>query len=317
MKYILTLLLIFSPLFLICQEPVGEQDITPVNNAKIVEYQEKPKKVVFAEPFKLSFVLPEQATFDGKNLSQKDFEVLSLTKDKQNPLLTEITVLPLGLDISTFTALGFITSSGERIETEPLEIKIKEIPSKIKDLIDIRGPYRPFNVFLIILILLVIGAIIAGIIYYIRRKKRPIPLNLTAYEKKEQPMHEIALSQLDILVQSDLWQKNEYKLYYSEISDILREFLSARFNFGAQKMTSRELLKKLKTISDFKFDFNALQKMQQSISLVKFAKVIPTVENRDQVLKTAKEIIVENKETDLTPYQKKENQAGGKNEKTK
>ena len=128
-------------------------------------------------------------------------------------------------------------------------------------------------------------------------------------------MHEIALSQLDILVQSDLWEKSEYKLYYSEISDILRQFLSARFNFGAQKLTARELLKKLKNIPDFNFDFNAFKKMQQSISLVKFAKATQTVEDRDNVLKTAKEIIVENKEKDLSRYQNKEN--GGKDEKNK
>ena len=315
MKYFLTILFVFCPLFLIGQELPEEVEESSQNNARIVEYQEKPKKVVFAEPFKLSFVLPEKATFDGENLSQKDFEILSLTQDKQNPLLTEITVLPLSLQVSTLTALGFITPSGERIETETLEIKIKEIPSKIKDLIDIRGPYRPFNFLHLLLILVLPVAIIILIIHFIRRKKHPAPLNLTPYEKQEQPMHEIALSQLDILVQSDLWERNEYKLYYSEISDILRQFISARFNFGAQKMTARELLKKLKTIPDFKFDFNVLQKMQQSISLVKFAKVIPTAEDRDKVLKTAKEIIVENKEKDLTRYQKKENKAGGKNEK--
>ncbi len=315
MKYILTLLLIFSPLFLMGQEPTQEAEDSISNNVKVVEYQDKPKKVVFAEPFKLSFVLPEKATFDGENLSQKDFEILSLTQDQQNPLVTEITVLPLGLQVSTLTALGFTTPSGERIETETLEIKIKEIPSKIKDLIDIRGPYRPFSIFGLIVILFLIALVTAGIIYLIRRKKRPVPLNLTAYEKQEQPMHEIALSQLDILIQSDLWEKNKYKLYYSEISDILRQFLSARFNFEAQKMTARELLKKLKTIPDFKFDFNVLKNLQQSISLVKFARVIPTVEDRDQVLKTAKEMIIENKETDLTRYQKKENKTGGKNEK--
>ncbi len=317
MKYFLILLFVFFPFFSVGQETSKEVSDSVANNARIVEYRDKPKKVVFAEPFKLSFILPEAATFDGENLSQKDFEVLSLTQDKQNPLLTEITVLPLGLDISTFTALGFITSDGKRIETEPLEIKIKEIPSKIKDLIDIRGPYRPFNVFSLILIFCIIGIISAAIIYFVKRKKRPAPLNLTPYEKKEKPMHEIALSQLDMLVQSDLWEKNKYKLYYSEISDILRQFLSARFNFSAQKMTARELLKKLKTIPDFKFDFNAFQKLQQSISLVKFAKAIPTVENRDQVLKTAKEIIVENKETDLTPYQNKDKNPGGKDEKDK
>ncbi|MBO4706950.1 MAG: hypothetical protein J5594_00085 [Elusimicrobiaceae bacterium] len=299
------------------QEPVDGADSSLQNNVKIVEYKEKPKKVIFAEPFKLSFTLPEKATFDGENLSQKDFEILSLTQDKNNSLITEITVLPLGLQVSTLTALGFVTSNGEKIETEPLEIKINEMPSKIKDLIDIRGPYRPFNVLRLILILLLFGILIATIVYFIRRKKRPASLNLTPYEKQEQPMHEIALSQLDILVQSDLWEKNEYKLYYSEISDILRQFLSARFNFGAQKMTARELFKKLKTIPDFKFDFNALQKLQQSISLVKFAKAIPTIEDRDKVLITAKEMIIENKETDLTRYQKKENNPGGKDEKTK
>ncbi len=82
-------------------------------------------------------------------------------------------------------------------------------------------------------------------------------------------------------------------------------------------MTDKELMKKLKTISYFNFDFNALKKMQQSISLVKFAKVIPTVEDRDNVLRTAKGIIVENKEKDLSRYQKKENKAGGKDEKNK
>ncbi len=317
MKYFAILLFIFYPLFSMGQEPAQETDNSVQNNTRIVEYKEKPKKVVFAEPFKLSFTLPEKATFDGENLSQKDFEILSLTQDKNNPLVTEITVLPLGLQVSTLTALGFITSNGEKIETEPLEIKIKEMPSKIKDLIDIRGPYRPFNFLRLMSILLLFGLLIAIIVHFIRRKKRPAPLNLTPYEKKEQPMHEIALSQLDILVQSDLWEKNEYKLYYSEISDILRQFLSARFNFGAQKMTARELFKKLKTIPDFKFDFNALQKLQQSISLVKFAKAIPTIEDRDKVLITAKDMIIKNKETDLTRYQKKGNNLGGKDEKTK
>lgn len=316
MKYILILLFIFSPLFLVGQESSEKADETVADNSKIVEYQEKPKKVIFAEPFKLNFVLPEQAVFDGEK-SQKDFEILDITQDKQNPLLTEITVLPLGLEVSTLTALSFITPNGVRFQTESLEIKIKEIPSKIKDLIDIRGPYRPFNILRLMLILILFGIVIAGIVYFIRRKKHSASLNLTPYEKQEQPMHEIALAQLDILIRSDLWEKNKYKLYYSEISDILRQFLSARFNFGAQKMTARELFKKLQSIPGFKFDFNVLKNLQQSISLVKFARVIPTLEDRDKVLKTAKEMILENKETDLTRYNKKENKTGGKYEKNK
>ena len=292
------------------------QEEKEVNDFKILEYNDKPQKAVFSNPLKLTFTLPEEAVFDGDNLSQKDFEIISLKRSKDNPLLVEMTVLPFNLQISTLTALGFTSMNGDKFKTEELEINIEEIPSKIKGLIDIRGPFRPFNIFPYIFIVLVIVALVYAIIRFVKHKKQPKPLNLTPYEKKERPMHEIALSQLDMLARSDLWEKNEYKLYYSEISDILRQFLSARFNFEAQKMTARELLKKLKDISDFKFDFNTLKNFQQNIVLVKFAKLIPTAEERDYTLKTAKEIILTNKETDLSRYQNSAVKQGGDNEKT-
>ena len=320
MKYIYTLLFLFCSVFLIAQDISQDKSKNAElpaeeNHIKVLEYSSKPQKAVFAEPLKLTFTLPEPAEFDGENIALKDFQVLSLASDKQNPLVIEATVLPLNLSISTLTALSFTTAGGEKLQTEPLEIDIQEMPSKITELIDIRGPFRPFS-FLPYMLLIFFAAVIIGIIIYLKkRKKKPAPLPLTPYEKQERPMHEIALSQLDILTQSDLWEKQEYKLYYSEISDIIRQFLAARFNFDAPKMTARELFKKLKTISDFKFDFNILQKFQQSLSLVKFAKAIPTAEERDKALITAKEIILENKETDLSKYQKDINKGGKENEK--
>lgn len=321
MKYIYTLLFLFCFVFAFAQDALQDKpqntELTPEEtNIKVIEYSQKPQKAVFAEPLKLTFTLPEAAKFDGENISQKDFQILSLTQDKQNPLLMEATVLPLNLKVSTLTALGFITAGGDKLQTEPLEIDIQEMPSKITELIDIRGPFRPFNILPYILGALIAAGIIFLVIYFKKRKKKPLPLPLTPYEKQERPMHEIALSQLDILTRSDLWEKQEYKLYYSEISDILRQFLAARFNFDAPKMTARELFKKLKNISDFKFDFNILQKFQQAIILVKFAKAVPTEEDRDKVLITAKEIILENKETDLSKYQKDTNKKGENNEKS-
>ncbi len=316
MKYFLILLFVFFPFYLPAQESPADIEIQPEGNITVLEYENKPKEATFATPLKLIFKLPQAATFDGENISQKDFEVLSLEKDKNNPFIIEATVLPLNLKISTLTALGFITENGDKLQTEPLEINIKEIPSKIKDLIDIRGPYRPFNIWPYIFIILILILLIYFFRRFIKRKKQVKPLNLTPYQKRERPMHEIALSQLDILIQSDLWLKNEYKLYYSEISDIVRQFLTARFNFDAQKMTTKELFKKLKTIKDFKFDFNVLKNFQQDMVLVKFAKVIPTIEERDKTLNTAKQIILENKETDLSRYQIKDDKKERSNEKT-
>ena len=315
-KYFI-LVFLFFPLFAFSQPQNIDADdsVKQEENIKVLEYNNKPQKATFGTPLKLTFTLPDTAAFDGENTSQKDFEILSIVPNKQNPLLIEATVLPLNLQISTLTALGFITPGGEKLETENLEIDIEEIPSKITSLIDIRGPYRPFNIWPFIFIVLFIGLLIYAFIYFKKRKSKPQPLNLSPYQKQERPMHEIALSQLDILTQSDLWEKNQYKLYYSEISDILRQFLSARFNFEAQKMTARELFKKLKTVKDFKFDFNVFHKFQQELGLVKFARVVPSVEERDKTLLTAKAIILENKETDLSRYQAKDNLKGGGNEK--
>lgn len=315
MKHFYIFILLFFPLMLMAQERDIPQNIEN-NSAQILEYTNKPQKAVFAKPLKLQITLPEALSFDGENTSQKDFEVLSLSANKKNPLLLEMTVLPLNLHISTLTALGFTSSTGEKFQTEPLEIEVEEIPSKMKELIDIRGPFRPFNILPYLLIILSVAAIIYTIIYFKRRKKVEEPLLLTPYQKQERPMHEIALSQLDILIQSDLWAKSQYKLYYSEISDIIRQFLSARFGFEAEKMTARELAKKLKTIQDFKFDFNELQKFQQEIILVKFAKSVPTIEERDSTLNTAKNIILSNKEKDLSRYQNnKAEKTGEGNEK--
>ena len=306
MKYFLILMSLFFSVYLPAQENPVDIEVQPEGNITVLKYENKPKNATFAQPLKLTFKLPEVATFDGENLSQKDFEVLSVEQKKDNPLLIEATVLPLSLQASTLTALGFITKNGEKLQTEPLEINIKEIPSKIKDLIDIRGPYRPFNIWSYMFSILISVLLIYAIIRIVKRKKQVKQLNLTPYQQSERPMHEIALSQLDILIQSDLWLKNQYKLYYSEISDIVRQFLTARFNFDAQKLTAKELFKKLRTIQDFSFDFNVLKEFQRDMSLVKFAKVIPTIEERDKAISTAKEIILENKEKDLSRYQIKD-----------
>ena len=54
-----------------------------------------------------------------------------------------------------------------------------------------------------------------------------------------------ALNELKALEQKELWQKNETKQYYSELTRIFREYLTARFNVPAMEMTSRQINKAL------------------------------------------------------------------------
>lgn len=265
-----------------------------------LQFENVPKEVTFAQPFTLSVTLPEPATLD-KDTSQESFEITGVHQTQGNPLEITLDIVPFNLGISTLTAVSFVTQGGQTLETRPLEIDIKAAQTNIKGdgLIDIRGPYRPFNFWLFLWVLLFVVAAIYGVIHYKKRRTLPKTVNLSPYVNSVRPMHEIALEQLNILMMSELWLNKEYKVFYSEMSDILRGFLSARFNFDANKLTSRELLKKLKTVKDFKFDLSDFKKFQQDLIYVKFAKVLPTEEQRDSDIKTAREIIISNKEPEI------------------
>lgn len=139
-----------------------------------------------------------------------------------------------------------------------------------------------------ILILLVI------ILYFIFRKK----------VKKEAPKVYVApileaLKRLKELDEKQLLQQNKIKIYYSELTDIVRTYIEKDINIPALESTTNELIE---TINDFNESSNLgisketiqqLKEVLQSADLVKFAKSKPIIEEikRDR---TAVEDILKN-----------------------
>lgn len=95
------------------------------------------------------------------------------------------------------------------------------------------------------------------------------------------PAHIVAISALEKLRNEKLWQSNKHKLYYSGLSDILRNYLSGRFDVGAMEMTTDEIVEAIREI-----DIEAKQKMNlvavlRDADLVKFAKAVPEAEENE------------------------------------
>lgn len=127
--------------------------------------------------------------------------------------------------------------------------------------------------------LIPIFVILATILYFIFRKKK----EKLAPKVYVAPIQE-ALQRLKELDEKDLLTRNEIKIYYSELTDIVRTYIEKDINIPALESTTNELIE---TITDFnessklgisKETIQQLKNILQTADLVKFAKSKPIVE---------------------------------------
>ncbi len=120
-----------------------------------------------------------------------------------------------------------------------------------------------------LLIVLGVAALAAIIFFVVRyfRKKRSAAL------APPEPAHIVALRKLDSLRGNKYWAPEKQKTYYSGITDALREYLAARYDFGAQEMTTAEIFKAVKD-TDFPAEYKEpLKDLFETSDFVKFAKM--------------------------------------------
>lgn len=106
------------------------------------------------------------------------------------------------------------------------------------------------------------------------------------------PADVIALRELDVLEEKNLWQQDMTKEYYSELTRILREYLEGRFDVQAMEMTTRQITSALGKRTDFaQSQGKELSQLLQLSDLVKFAKARPAVELHAEGLKRVRTFV--------------------------
>jgi hypothetical protein len=125
--------------------------------------------------------------------------------------------------------------------------------------------------------------LLVGLIIYLwRRWKNHKPL--IPFKKEEVivlPPHIEAIQALDAIKLQKLWQQGREKEYYSEVSDVVRNYIERRFDVTAMEMTSGEILQAVRNISDVDFVFDNLKQMLFVSDMVKFAKYHPMSEENE------------------------------------
>nr|WP_294773495.1 hypothetical protein [uncultured Flavobacterium sp.] len=170
------------------------------------------------------------------------------------------------------------TVFSDSIKVEVNDVKVDTLKQKmydIKDIVKVESPMGTWWIYLLILLVIAI----AGILIYKFIKKSQTE------EKKEVVVFktpiEKATSLLQQLESKELWQKGEIKSYYSELTDIARNYIEEEIHIPAMESTTSELIeglrkaakqKKLKLSNE---TVENLEKVLQQADLVKFAKVKP------------------------------------------
>ena len=155
-----------------------------------------------------------------------------------------------------------------------------------------------FDDFIPYLIWVILGLLlIAAIIYYIktRKKKEVTEEEIIALL----PPYEEAIERLHKLDEKLLWQNNQVKKYYSELTEIVRTYVEKELKVPALESTTDEIIEtlidfnKAKTLETNKETINKLKTLLSEADLVKFAKSKPLAHQIEGNRKDAEEVLNE------------------------
>lgn len=190
-------------------------------------------------------------------------------------------------------SLQLSIENGEVLESDsiPILVYFPDIKED-QDYFDIKGPREiPFNY--LIALYWTLGALAsAGLLYFLWYKflKNRKTERIKPSEPPIPPV-EWASQALDDLEAKALWQDAKYKLYYSELIDILRRFLEKQYGIKTMELTADELSDKLVNYVREPELYKALKNGIQLSALVKFAKEKPLPEENIRALSAIREFV--------------------------
>lgn len=260
--------------------PIGDQTILHVSASM---------------PLKTEITFPEIADSIGKIKIVKALKADTVI-DKNNPDIETIshnyTVTSFDTGVYTLPQFTFHSKTGD-LKTGTITLQIKGVAvDTTKAFYDIKQPLAvSYNLWdwlkdhwVIVVIILAIILLIIGIIYYIKNKPKPIEQVEAAHTYT---IDEIAISKLNELNDKKLWQQGDVKLYYIELTEILRDYLEKRYLIQAHEQTTDEIFADLKGKGLTKENSNTLLEILQLADLVKFAKHQPTAYENEHSMELA------------------------------
>lgn len=252
------------------------------------------------EGFRIDFPLT------GDSLAGK-IEVLSASRPDTISKANRIWKIRQRLVLTSFdTGLFVIPRFTFRFNDRPDSIQTHALPLQVfgmpvdttKGITDIKPPYEIKVTVKEVLPYIIVAILLASIIFlyfrYFRKKKlveiieKPSPPPI--------PAHLLALEQLDELVREKLWQQGKIKLFYSRLTDIIRQYIELRFKVPAMEETTEDIIRDFTREGLIKEGIRIeLKALLELADLVKFAKWHPVAEEHEASQQSAYDFILRTK----------------------
>ena len=198
--------------------------------------------------------------------------------------------------------VGMITDSiSIRVNTVVVDT-LKQPLFDIKPLVAVKRGYKKLTQQILITVFGLILLILA-VFLILRVQKKLIE------KRKELPPFDRALLELKALEEERPRLQEEYKSYYSKLTDVVRRYLEEEANITALESTSRELLKKLELLKDSgKLDLDgetlrSLKRVLEHADLVKFACSAPEFEVATSDRNLVEDVVIKTQEALPEPTQ--------------
>ena len=141
-----------------------------------------------------------------------------------------------------------------------------------------------------LLALLILAILIYAIIWYVKNREKATA-DIKTVERLIPP-YEIALKELEKLNAKKLWQEDNVKEYYSELSEIIRTYIENGIGTPAMEIPTQEILFQLHQKS---IDTIKLKELLTRADLAKFAKAKPLQIENEESLKIGYDFIHQTK----------------------
>lgn len=186
--------------------------------------------------------------------------------------------------LSDSVLINVATIAVDTSQQKPFPIKSIQTEPLVYD------DFKPYVIW-VILALLLLGLFI----YYLKTRKKPEIKEIETVDIL--PPYEEALEKLQELDDKLLWQNNEIKKYYSELTEIVRVFIEKELEIPALEITTFELISLLsdyntpKNINITKETVRKLNALLQEADLVKFAKSTPLSHEIEEDRRVAEKVL--------------------------
>ena len=273
---------------------IGDQ--TDLHLSVTHEAGEQVEWPVFGEQLQEGIEIVDKTIVDTLQLSDgrvQEHQYLTLTSFKDSLFSIEPIAVVSGSDT-------FFTEPMALNIVQPFEVDSSLAITDIKDIE--KAPIYWWGIIRwVLLALALVGLAIGGYYgwqwYRKHRKTEEEPVD----PELLRPADEVALEKLDAIKEAKIWKDGKVKEYQTELTDVVREYISRRFDVQSTEKTSDETLKEVKpllvngdlALEDGKELYERLSKMLRTADLVKFAKWHTTPDENEQALTTAYDFVKE------------------------